>query len=108
MGTVRAAVDLTREIARIEPLLDGGDATHGMMAEQSRGAIVVYRFWVQWPNSPPTEEHDPRFRLSPLGAGQFGLAIRQTSRWEKVPFAGTLEELVEVMNTMLAHWAIEL
>src|SRR5439155_588232 len=50
---------------------------------------------------------DRRVRLTPLGAGQYGLSIYDRNRWEPLPFEGTLNELVDVMNNDLAHWAAD-
>ena len=48
---------------------------------------------------------NPRFRLTPLGAGTYSLSLHDRNRWEPVPYEGTLDELVDVMNTDLAAWA---
>jgi hypothetical protein len=51
---------------------------------------------------PPT-----RFRLTPLGAGAYGLSLYRRQRWEPLPYEGTLEELAETMNEDLAAWAAD-
>jgi hypothetical protein len=48
---------------------------------------------------------DPRFRLTPLGRGRYGLSLHDRNRWDPLPYEGTLNELVEVMNTDLGSWA---
>jgi hypothetical protein len=48
---------------------------------------------------------DPRFRLTPLGAGGYGLSLYRRKRWEPLPFEGTLEELADTMNHELGAWA---
>ena len=35
------------------------------------------------------------------------LSLYRRNRWERLPFEGTPGELVDVMNTALAHWAVE-
>ncbi len=54
-----------------------------------------------------TDEYgaDPRFRLTPLGGGAYGLSLYRRKRWEPLPFEGTLEELAAAMNHDLAAWA---
>jgi len=47
---------------------------------------------------------DDRVRLSLLGKQTYGLSVmRHTGRWEKVPFTGTLEEVVDSMITFMQH-----
>jgi hypothetical protein len=48
---------------------------------------------------------DPRFRLTPLGGSRYGLSLYDRNRWDPLPFEGTLNELVDVMNTDLGAWA---
>jgi hypothetical protein len=50
-------------------------------------------------------EPSDRVRFTHLGKStQFGLSVlRHTGRWEKVPFQGTLGELVEVVSTVMQH-----
>ena len=48
---------------------------------------------------------DPRFRLTPLRAGAYGLSLYRRKRWEPLPFEGTLQELADSMNDELATWA---
>ena len=88
---------------QLRPLVDTEDATSGMHIMCSRGAIVLSRFWESEPGGKP--ERDPRFRLTPLGMDQYGLSLYRQDRWEKLPFQGALQDLVEGMNTALAHWA---
>lgn len=51
-----------------------------------------------------SDEHgaDPRFRLTPLGAGAYGLSLYRNQRWEPLPYEGTLQELAVTMNTDLS------
>ena len=35
---------------------------------------------------------NPRFRLTPLGQGAYGLSLQRRKRWEPLPFEGTLKE----------------
>lgn len=96
---------LLTAVARLQPLLDRGEATVGLAAAVSRGGIVISR-----PGQSPSladPEADPRFRLTVLGDDQFGLSLRRLDRWEQLPFQGPLPDLVAVMNTALAHWAAD-
>ena len=50
---------------------------------------------------------DPRFRITPLGNGRYGLSLYERNRWEALPYQGCLNALVDVMNSDLAVWAAE-
>ena len=77
--------------------LQTGDVTAGMTVRAYGGHLIVSR----------SDEHgaDPRFRLTPLGRGAYGLSLYHRRRWEPLPFEGTLKELAETMNHELAAWA---
>ena len=78
-------------------MLDAGAVTCGLNVIARGGHLIVGR----------TDEYgaDPRFRLTPLGAGAYGLSLYRRKRWEALPFEGTLEELAETMNHELSAWA---
>jgi hypothetical protein len=80
-------------------LLDQGEATRGLTAETRRQHVILSRLDEIGP--------DPRFRLTPLGGGRYGLSLDERNRWEPLPYQGTLETLVDVMNSDLATWAAE-
>ena len=50
---------------------------------------------------------DPRFRLTPLGGDAYGLSLYLRKKWDPLPFEGTLNEMVDVMNHDLAQWAAD-
>jgi hypothetical protein len=78
-------------------LLEAGDATRGLNVTVRGDQLIIGR----------TDEHgaDPRFRLTPLGAGTYGLSLYRRQRWEPLPYEGTLQELTNTMNEDLAAWA---
>jgi hypothetical protein len=81
----------------LQILLEIGHATRGMSVTVRGGHLIVGR----------TDQHgaDPRFRLTPLGAGAYGLSLYRRNRWEPLPFEGTLQELAVTMNSDLSVWA---
>src|SRR5215203_2841727 len=81
----------------LQLLLDIGHATRGMSVIVRGGHLVVDR----------TDDHgaDPRFRLTPLGDGVYGLSLYRRKRWEPLPYEGTLQELAVTMNNDLGAWA---
>lgn len=83
----------------IQALLDQGAATRGLNATTRGRHVIVSRRDEIGP--------DPRFRITPLAAGRYGLSLYERNRWQPVPYEGGLRELVEVMNSDLALWAAE-
>lgn len=81
----------------VQALLDGGDATRGLTAKLRGKHLIVGRVDELGP--------DPRFRLTPLGGGRYGLSLYNRNRWEPLPYEGSLTEMVDAMNTDLATWA---
>jgi hypothetical protein len=84
-------------VPTVQTLLDNGAATHGMTVKTWGGHLVVGRV--------DADGADLRFRLTPLGRGRYGLSLHDRNRWDRLPYEGTLNELVEVMNTDLGSWA---
>ena len=80
-------------------MLEAGEATRGLNVTVRSGQLIIGR----------TDEQgaDPRFRLTPLGAGQYGLSLYRRQRWEPLPYEGTLEELAQTINEDLAAWAAD-
>jgi hypothetical protein len=84
-------------VPELEELLQAGDVTAGMTVKAYAGHLIVSRI--------DEQGADPRFRLTPLGQGAYGLSLHRRTRWEPLPFEGTLKELAETMNHELAAWA---
>jgi len=84
-------------VPTVQSLLDHGEATQGMTVKTWGGHLVLGRVDADGP--------DPRFRLTPLGGSQYGLSLYDRNRWDPLPYEGTLNELVDVMNTDLGAWA---
>ena len=86
-------------LPNVQALLDQGKATHGCTATVRGGHIIVGRF--------DDAGADPRFRMTLLKGDAYGLSLYHRKKWDPLPFQGTLTELVEVMNSALAHWAVD-
>lgn len=57
------------------------------------------------------ERSDPQLhaRLTHLGGGQWGLSLpRHTGRWEKTPFTGTMDEVVDTLVTNFGFYLEDL
>lgn len=49
-------------------------------------------------------ECDDRVRITRIGANTFGLSVkRHTGRWERTPFSGTIEEMVNAIKGTMQH-----
>ena len=75
-------------VPTIQALLDQGEATRGFTVKVRGGHLILGRVDELGP--------DQRFRLTPLGAGQYGLSLYDRNRWEPLPYEGTLNEMVDV------------
>ncbi len=84
-------------VPTIQALLDQGEATRGFTIKVRGGHLILGRVDDVGP--------DPRFRLSPLGSGRYGLSLYDRNRWDPLPYEGTLNEMVHVMNNDLGAWA---
>lgn len=86
-------------VPTVEALVDRGEATRGLAVKTWGGHLILGRVEDAGP--------DPRFRLTPLGDGHYGLSLYDRNRWDPLPYEGTLDELVDVMNNALGAWAAE-
>ena len=86
-------------VPTVQALVDRGDATRGLAVKTWGGHLILGRVDEAGP--------DPRFRLTPLGDGRYGLSLYNRTRWDPLPYEGTLDELVDIMNHELGVWAAE-
>jgi hypothetical protein len=90
---------LVTVVPTVQALLDRGEATTGFTVTKRGNHLILGRVDEDGP--------DPRFRLTALGGGRYGLSLYERNHWEPLPYEGTLAELVDVINTDLAMWAAE-
>ena len=95
---------LETSASALETLVEQHDATCGMYVRVRRGRIYLGRREALW-NDPNETEDDDRIHLTPLQDGvTFGLSVKHHSgRYKKTPFAGTLEELVDTIVSVMPH-----
>jgi len=88
--------------ARLEELLSGNPLAEGMYVRAWGDHLIIGR---QEPFGPNGEmEADDRLRLTVLNRSSFGLSVRRhTGRWDKTPFTGTLDELADVIWSLMQH-----
>jgi len=94
--TLETAEGTLKGLLAADPLTQG-------MTTRARGTHI-YAGRIDPPGPYAVEEPDDRIRFSHLGGNRWGLSVRRhTGRWERTPFAGTLEELVEIVGTTMQH-----
>jgi len=87
---------------RLEQLLSANPITQGMYVRAWGDHLIVGREEAFGPNG--EMEADDRVRLTARGTSAWGLSVRRhTGRWEKTPFTGTLEELSDVISSLMQH-----
>lgn len=93
-----------REAARVrlEELLSGNPLTEGMYVRSWGDHLIIGRHEPFGPNE--EMEADDRLRLTVLNRSSFGLSVRRhTGRWEKTPFTGTMDELTDIIWSLMQH-----
>ena len=97
---------MERAQQRLEELLEESKVTAGLLV-RVRGKQLTL---VRQDTGPDGElEDDPRVRLTHLGGEQFGVSVlRHTGKWERTPFAGSVDNavaaIVETMQHLVADW----
>lgn len=94
----------TMQIAQSQliQLLEADNRTKGTYVHIHGDHLIVGR---QEPFAPDGSlVDDDRLRLTRLNASSYGLSVkRHTGRWERTPFSGSLEEMVETIQTFMQH-----
>ena len=93
-----------REAARVrlEELLSGHPLTEGTYVRSWGDHLIIGRHEPFGPNG--EMEADDRLRLTVLNRSSFGLSVRRhTGRWEKTPFTGTMDELTDIIWSLMQH-----
>ncbi len=83
-------------------LLEDDESTRGLYIRIYGKHLILGREEPWGPNG--ELKKDDRVRLTRLNASTYGLSVRRhTGRWEKTPFSGTMEDLVEVIQSLMQH-----
>ena len=82
--------------SKLKELLESHQPTAGMYVRVHGDHLILGR---QEPMGPDNQvENDDRLRLTQLSASSYGLSVkRHTGRWERTPFIGTLEEMIDII-----------
>ena len=88
--------------AKLKRLLDGHDQTTGLYVRVHGDHLILGRREPIGPNG--GMENDDRVRLTRLSASAYGLSVkRHTGRWERTPFSGSMEEMVDTILGCMQH-----
>ena len=100
---MKAAIKRAAEF-ELKELLDGNPATEGRTIRVHGKQLVLGREDPD-PDGPfPDLVPDDRVRLTHLGGTKYGLSVRRhTGRWEKIPFSGSMAELVDLLGGPMQH-----
>jgi hypothetical protein len=88
--------------SKLRGLLRAHEQTAGLYVRVHGDHLILGR---REPFGPAGEvENDDRVRLTRLSASTYGLSVkRHTGRWERTPFAGSMEEMVDTILGCMQH-----
>ena len=92
---------MRKALARLEALFEDEELTRDLEVRVHGDHLIISR-----DEEADSGEciRDDRVRLTKLGATEWGLSVkRHTGRWEKTPYAGTMEEVVDAMLAFMQH-----
>ena len=87
---------------KLRRLLDTHEQVAGLYIRVHGDHLIMGR---REPLGPDGElENDDRVRLTRLSASTYGLSVkRHTGRWERTPFSGDIETMVDTMMGCMQH-----
>ncbi len=88
--------------SKLTRLLSGHETAAGLYVRVHGDHLIMGR---REPFGPDGElENDDRVRLTRLSASTYGLSVRRhTGRWERTPFFGSMEEMVDTIVGCMQH-----
>jgi hypothetical protein len=87
---------------KLRQLLDTHEQATGLYVRVHGDHLIISR---REPLGPDGElENDDRVRLTRLSASTYGLSVkRHTGRWERTPFSGDIETMVDTIMGCMQH-----
>lgn len=87
---------------KLRHLLDAHEQVAGLYIRVHRDHLIMGR---REPASPDGElDNDDRVRLTRVSASTYGLSVkRHTGRWERTPFSGDMETMVDTIMGCMQH-----
>lgn len=93
---------LKQVLPRLTDLLEQHPTTSGMSIRIHGDHLILGRRDTAAPQTKP--EDDDRVRLTRLSTRTYGLSVkRHTGRWERTPFSGSLDEVVDSIQGFMQH-----
>jgi hypothetical protein len=88
--------------SKLKELLESHQPTAGMYVRVHGDHLILGRQEPMGPDNQP--QNNDRLRLTQLSASSYGLSVkRHTGRWERTPFVGTLEEMIDIILGCMQH-----
>ena len=88
--------------SKLRRLLDAHERTAGLYVRVHGDHLILGRREPMGHNG--EMENDDRVRLTRLSASAYGLSVkRHTGRWERTPFSGSIEEMVDTILGCMQH-----
>ena len=88
--------------SKLRGLLDAHEPTADLYVRVHADHLILGRREPLGPNG--ELENDDRVRLTRLSASTYGLSVRRhTGRWERTPFSGSMEEMVDTILGCMQH-----
>lgn len=92
---------MDRAKREIEELLESDELTAGMSARVHGDHIILARREAELRGETVVND---RVRLTRLGRSAWGLSVkRHTGRWERTPFSGNMQEVMDAVWTFMQH-----
>ena len=93
---------MDRALSKIESLLEADEVTEELYVRAHGDNLILAREIDEMDSGEPILED--RVRLTRLNNTQWGLGVkRHTGRWERTPFTGSIEEMVETICSFMQH-----
>lgn len=88
--------------SKLKGLLETHEQTAGLYVRVHGDHLILGRREPMGPDG--KMEDDDRVRLTRLSASTYGLSVkRHTGRWERTPFSGDMEEMVDTILGCMLH-----
>jgi hypothetical protein len=93
---------MQRAKTQLMELLEEHEITRGMFVRVHGDHLIAGRKERLGPHG--GMEDDDRVRLTRLGSHTYGLSVkRHTGRWERTPFTGNIQDMVETVRALMQH-----
>lgn len=93
---------MAHALSDLESLLEADEITAGLNVRVHGENLILAREVDEAESGEPIVED--RVRLTRLNKTQWGMSVkRHTGRWERVPFTGTMDEMVDAMCSFMQH-----